>query len=65
MAWNGAITGEANKSRLVVYKQMQQELIASEKQNSISNKLQEKRYNICHLRGDFVYRKVAAKNIFL
>ena len=34
---NGAITGEANKSRLVVYKQTEQEFKASNKKNSITN----------------------------
>ena len=46
MVWNGAIIGEASKSRLVVYKQMEQEFIAMEKQNSISNKFQNKNYPV-------------------
>jgi len=38
MVWNGAIIGEANKSRLVVYKPMEQEFIATNKKNSITAK---------------------------
>jgi len=34
---DGVIIREANKSRLVVYEQTEQEFIAAEKQNSISN----------------------------
>jgi len=34
---DGVIITEANKSRLVVYEQTEQEFIAAEKQNSISN----------------------------
>ena len=35
---DGAITGEANKSRHVAYKQMEREFIATEKQNSNTGK---------------------------
>jgi len=38
MVWNGAIIGEANKSRLVICERMEQELIATEQQNSITIK---------------------------
>jgi len=43
---NGATTEEANKSRLVVYKQMEQKFIATNKKNSIINKFHKKCYNI-------------------
>jgi len=33
-----ALIGEANKSRVVVYKQMEQDFLATSKKNSISNK---------------------------
>jgi len=43
MVWNGAIViVEANRSRLVVCKQMGQEFIAAEKQSSVKNKFQKK-----------------------
>jgi len=35
---DGAIIGEVNKSRFVIYKQMEQEFIATNKKNSITNK---------------------------
>jgi len=37
---DGAIIGETNKSHLVVYKQMEQEFIATNNKNSINNKFQ-------------------------
>jgi len=43
MVWNKAIIGEANKSRLVVYKPMEQEFIATNKKNSITAKFHRKR----------------------
>jgi len=36
---NGAITGEANKSRLVFYKQIEQEFKAPNKKNIITTKM--------------------------
>ena len=39
---NAATTEEANKSRLVVYKQMEQKFIATNKKNSIINKFHKK-----------------------
>ena len=42
---DGVTIGEANK-RLVVCKQLEQEFVATETQNSISSKFQKKRYNI-------------------
>jgi len=38
--WNAAITGEANKSRLVVYKQTEQEFTLTNKKNTIANTFQ-------------------------
>ena len=43
---DGAIIGEVNKSRLVIYKQMEQEFIATNKKNSITNKFHK---NVTHL----------------
>jgi len=55
MVWNGAIViVEANRSRLVVCKQMGQEFIAAEKQSSVKNKFQKKRYNIYNNRPDLL-----------
>jgi len=38
--WDAAITGEANKSRLVVYKQTEQEFTVTNKKNTIANTFQ-------------------------
>jgi len=46
MVENGAIIGDVDKSRLVVYKQRQQEFTATNKKNSITEKFYRKRYNI-------------------
>jgi len=46
MVENGAIIGDVDKSRLVVYKQRQQEFTATNKKNIITEKFHRKRYNI-------------------